>query len=597
MPRSLPHRRIGGRIFLPFAALLVSVAILFSVIGLQVFRKSAEANAANELRILSVTLSRQVARQLERIESSLTSLGSHGSLIEELKKPVPNRDLLEEFLFKRLELLPLFDDFAIFNRTGVCIASTNEHWYGISGKKQPFFTSGLKTFNFSDVFTSDEGKIQLVSSPLFDGSVVRGVIVGQVNLSSIYDLMNQKLGASENTDAFLVDSGLRFITPGKAIDDTQLESHLLATPLLKRMNREFWVDQYQNFEDVLVLGTAHKLPGRRWYVVVEREIDVILRPIRDAGAMIGVGVVSLILVLVLVTLMITHSITRPLKMVVDGVQKVADGNFSDPIKIPKGIDELRFLAHEFEKMRIKVHAYQERMEERLEISERERRDNQRLAALGSLASTLAHEIRNPLNAMSLLLSRLEGGKTPQEQRAGVLGGLRSEIGRLDRLVSDILDYARPVALNRERLNLKSVLSDICQLYYEVASAKNLQIDLKLTENPIEVFADSDKIKQCIMNLLQNAVDASPAQSVVSLKLTAVDGMAYLRVEDEGKGITSENEERLFDLFFTTKVHGTGLGLSTVKKIVDAHGGRVEIKNRDDKQGAVANVWLPLDSQI
>ncbi len=582
---------------MPFAGLLIGLSVLFGVLALQLLRRSAIENASNELRILSVTLSRQVGRQLDRIETSLTTLESHGVLVEELKKPVPARDVLEDFLSRRLELLPLFDDFAIYNRNGICIASTNEHWYGLSGKQQSFFTTGFKSFNFSDVFTSDEGKIQLVSAPIFDGSQVRGVIVGQVNLSSIYDLMDQKLGASDSTDAFLVDAGLRFITPGKASDDTQLESHLMATPILQHVNREFWVDQYQNFEGEQVLGTAHKLPGRRWYVVVEREMGVIMHPMIEARVYMAFGFLALVVVLVLLTLLLTRSITRPIRMLVDSAQKVASGNVTDPILIPQGIDELTFFAQEFDKMRIKVRAFQERMEERLAISERQRLENERLAALGSLASTLAHEIRNPLNAMSLLLSRLGGSKTTAEQREYVVSDLRSEIGRLDRLVGDILDYARPIQLNRSPLDLRHVLTQICDFYQDVFLAHRIVLELNLPESEVTISGDIDRLKQCFVNLVQNAVDVAPQGSVISIGLSVMGDGADITMADEGSGINVEVIERIFDLFFTTKEQGTGLGLSTVKKVIDAHHGRVQILNRTDRVGALVKIWLPLYSQV
>jgi len=596
----MPTRRIGWRIFLPFAVLFVALSVLFSVIGLQFAEKTIRSNAANELRILSIVLSRQVQRQLSRVEVSLDSMENHGFLVQELRAGEPNKAAIEDFLQKRLKMLPLFEDLAVFNRAGLCVGATSPTWYELSGRQQPFFINALKNgFNFSDIFTSNEGKIQLVSTPVTNGTVAKGVLVGQVNMSSIYDLMDQKLGVSESTDAFLVDSALRFITPGKTGIDRLLESHL-AAPLLKHLNnQDFWVDQYKNFSGQEVLGTVLKIPGHRWYVVVERDMAEITRPMSSAKELIVLGSLALIFVLMLVTYGMTRSITRPLLLLVEGAQRLAKGDFKSPFAIPKGLDEVAFLAGEFEKMRAQIAAAQEDMLEKLEESERRRLDNERLAAIGTLASTLAHEIRNPLNAMSLLLSRLELGKATAPSREGAIRDLRGEIARLDRLVSDILDYARPLVLNDQTIDLNELISTTLELYKGVFERKQVRYQLDLPKDALVIRGDPDRLKQCLVNLLQNAFEAVAADGHIKVSgERGPDGAVHIYIRDDGPGLPAQPEGRLFDLFFTTKETGTGLGLSTVKKIVDAHGGHISLESRSDGEdgttirGAQAHILLP-----
>ena len=595
---------------------MIGVALGFSMLGLQYAAKSIRSNAENELRLLSVVLSRQVQRHLSRVEESLTSLENHGFLVEELRKPTPDRAAVEDFLQNRLKMLPLFEDLAVFNRQGACVGATDPEWYEIQAKQQPFYLNGLRVFNFSDIFTSEDGKVQLVSTPITNGSVNKGVLVGQLNMSSLYDLLDQKLGVSLSTDAFLIDSAMRFITPGRDATERQLESHLIATPLLKHLKDEFWVDQYRNFNGKDVLGTVLKIPGRRWHVVVERDLAEVTRPINSAKVVILAATVALAIVLVLVTLLVTRSITGPLNTLVAGAQRVARGDVTTAFEIPRGLDEVSFLAQEFDRMRAKVAASQERLIERLEESERRRLESERLAAIGSLASTMAHEIRNPLNAMSLLLARMELSKghshhaaTAEERRVALVGDLRREIARLDRLVSDILDYARPLQLHLAETDLVQLAESTLHLYRGLFEGKGISWSLAAPDGPQRLMIDADRVKQCLVNLLQNAAEAVEAgRGRVDVRISRClapsgDGEAVdVQVVDNGSGLPQQPEGRLFDLFFTTKDTGTGLGLSTVKKIMDAHRGRITLTARPPGEdgsrppGTVARLAFPFDSQ-
>lgn len=580
-----PFRRIGGRIFATFTSLFVLLVTALSFLSLEFADTTITANAANELRVLSVTLSGLVQKRLNRIEESLVSMDEHPDLLEELRKRQPDRKAIEEFTIARQKMLPLFEDLAVYDRTGSCLGSTDKELCSLPGKTQPFFVNGLKGFNFSDILTKQQGKAQLVSTPIVAGAVVKGVLVGEVNLASIYDLMDQKLGVSETTDAFLLDAALRFITPGRTGTDKRVESHLVATPLIKHLRDEFWVDRYKNFGGHEVLGTVMKIPGRKWYVVVERDLKEVTRPLSDVKKVIVLTSVSLIAVLILATFLLSRSITRPLLDLVDGTQRLATGDFKSPIEIPQGVDEVHFIAEEIEKMRAKIAAFQERMIVRLEESERRRIENERLAAIGTLASTLAHEIRNPLNGMSLLLSRLELSKSGTSPE-GVIRDLRGEIGRLDRLVSDILDYARPVSLAVQEVDVRLILESTLDIYRGPLEEKRLSCSPKMPLTPLKLRADPDKLKQCFVNIVQNAIEACRPGGVIEIEAHGNEAGVDVVVRDDGIGLPPGSESRLFDLFYTTKETGTGLGLTTVKKIIDAHGGNIAIARRggSDRDG-------------
>jgi two-component system sensor histidine kinase HydH len=169
--------------------------------------------------------------------------------------------------------------------------------------------------------------------------------------------------------------------------------------------------------------------------------------------------------------------------------------------------------------------------------------------------------------------------------------MRNEIGRLDRLVSDILDYARPVQLQREKFDINDFLKKLAEFYKGIFDEKKVTVKMDLPGGKILVDGDKDKLRQAFVNLIQNAIEAMPTGGSLSLKVEKQQAMIFCQVRDTGIGISESALRRLFDLFFTTKERGTGLGLSNVRKIIDAHGGRIEIDSYPQK-GTKVNLWLP-----
>lgn len=583
---------IGWRIFFSFSTLLIGLTLVFSFVALKFVQKTSVDNAANELRVLSVTLSEQLRRYTRRVETGAKSLSAGGGVIDlELKKEKLNTRRLTSFLQTKLLQLPVFDSLSVFNTTGLCIASTDPDWRGLPGQREAFFINGLRHFSFAEIFQNlDQERILLVSTPINEGSDPHGVLVGVVKLSFIYDLMGQQLGL-KGTEAFLLDSRLRFITPGKSGPDELLESHLASTPLVQHLQDEFWVGQYSNYRGIQVLGTVTRPADGRWYLVIERDFSEVEAQVSQVKEALFGSTLGLLFVLIIVTIILTTSITRPLQKLMEGARRIASGDLSLPILIPQTNDEISFLAAEFDRMRARVAASQGRLIEQLEESEQRRLESQRLAAIGTLASSLAHEIRNPLNAISLLLAQMERSRGSDEARAKMFDEMKSELGRLDRLVSDILDYARPVSLQKEAINLQVFLQSLTDFYKAILDERKIHLVLALPKGEIQIEGDRDKLRQAFVNLIKNAIEAMPNGGQIEITLEVLDRGVRCILKDNGVGIDPKTKTRLYDLFFTTKEQGTGLGLSTVKKIIDAHGGKIDI-NSAPGRGTSIVIILP-----
>ncbi|HVY44349.1 MAG TPA: ATP-binding protein, partial [Minicystis sp.] len=222
------------------------------------------------------------------------------------------------------------------------------------------------------------------------------------------------------------------------------------------------------------------------------------------------------------------------------------------------------------------------------------RQNEKLAAIGTLAAGLAHEIRNPLNGAQLHVTFLERGL----KRAGVVDGetidavhvVSDEIRRLGRLVDEFLDFARPRPLDKRAVSLKAICARAVQLVARV-DAPGVEVSLDLPSTDVEIEVDAQKTEQVLLNLLQNAVEAAAqAGGHVTLRARRQPRAVVVEVEDDGPGLPSPDSP-IFDAFFTTKAKGTGLGLAIAHRIVSDHAGSIDVKSVPGK--TVFRVTLPL----
>ncbi len=221
------------------------------------------------------------------------------------------------------------------------------------------------------------------------------------------------------------------------------------------------------------------------------------------------------------------------------------------------------------------------------------RQQERLASIGQMAASIAHELRNPLAAISGSVELLGRQQTHSAERAQLEAIVLREIARLNRLVTDLLFYARPRPPEYTRVDLVGLVRDVCQALSRDASCDGLRFELSGATR-LEIAVDAGQIRQMMWNLLRNAADASPAGGVVEVEVTVPgqdDGWAAIVVRDHGLGLPAVVRERLFEPFVTTKSTGTGLGLAVVQRIVEAHQGQVALRDAEGG-GTAARVWLP-----
>lgn len=240
----------------------------------------------------------------------------------------------------------------------------------------------------------------------------------------------------------------------------------------------------------------------------------------------------------------------------------------------------------------------EQTRQKLEDVYRELSDNvermkqaERLSATGRLAASLAHEIRNPLASISGAAGILRRGAAPQEYIEDSLDIIQKESQRLNKLLTGFLNFAKPRSPRLQHMEPDAMLVSVASLASHAAQERSIAIRHEPLAHCPEIHCDPEQLRQVLLNLVLNAIEASPVQSSILLRTVVEDRRICMEVEDCGTGIPAEMAERIFDPFFTTKPKGTGLGLAISSSIISQHGGALTF-HKNPRGGTTFRIELP-----
>ena len=284
--------------------------------------------------------------------------------------------------------------------------------------------------------------------------------------------------------------------------------------------------------------------------------------------------------------LLVHLSLRPIERLTRGAQRIAEGRYGERVEVGTG-DEIGKLADEFNRMAAA-------------LAQREKRlvQMERLATIGRMSAQVAHEIRNPLNALGLNAELLgdELSALPEEPRqeaAEVLARLQAEIDRLAQVTETYLSLARMPSPERVAGDLPDLVRRVVDFLSDELAQAHIALELEVAADLPAVPMDEGQVRQALLNLLRNAVEAQPDGGEIHIAVAPLDGGVELVIADRGPGIEPSQREAIFDPFVSTKELGTGLGLAITRQIVEAHGGTIHC-TAVDEGGAALRIRLPLD---
>jgi len=340
------------------------------------------------------------------------------------------------------------------------------------------------------------------------------------------------------------------------------------------------------------------------------DLDVRAARLRVAGG----AVVAVLVMGLLIFLLVRRFVGRPVSALIDATRSVGQMRPVQPIPIASR-DEIGDLARSFNAMMERLRDAQEEVDRfthtleqevqartaRLQVTEQRLIRSDRLASIGQLAASVAHEINNPLSGVlnfAKLMQRLVTDQgIPPERVADFrryLEHVANETAHCGRIVSDLLAFSRRSSPQREGRDLNELIRKTVSLLGHKLKLEDTTVELALASDLPPVPCDGSQVQQIVLNLLVNAAEAMPKGGVITVRTCQAPGVAVIEVVDRGVGIPESVQGRIFDPFFTTKEEGkgTGLGLAVVFGIVEAHGGTIDLESRVG-EGTTFRVTLPL----
>ncbi|MBI5478566.1 MAG: HAMP domain-containing protein [Deltaproteobacteria bacterium] len=296
---------------------------------------------------------------------------------------------------------------------------------------------------------------------------------------------------------------------------------------------------------------------------------------------------ALVLLVLGSALVISVLVVRPVSRLAQAVRRTADGDLDTRVPVERD-DELGRLAQDFnlmaERLRVARREIERSHQESMERAER-------MASLGELAASLAHEVRNPLSGLSGAVQVLGEHFAGDLKRREVVEEMGSQIQRLGKAVDDLLSFARPARPSLKLVDLNVCMGDVISLMREHAARCKVAVDFKPTEADAQVHADVEQVRQVWVNLMLNAFQAMPAGGTLEVRVEAAATAVEVAFVDSGTGIPEEIRDRIFRPFFTTKHTGTGLGLAICDRIIRDHGGAIDVVSAPG-EGSCFTVTLP-----
>ena len=293
---------------------------------------------------------------------------------------------------------------------------------------------------------------------------------------------------------------------------------------------------------------------------------------------------------IILSVFLSWMYTKPIHNVVNAARSVAAGDLTPELTTDRK-DEIGELTKTFNYMVQKLRE-ERALEEKL-------REAEHLSGIAQLGKSIAHEIRNPLNFISLSIDHLKTKYIPdqgenKEKFESLITSIKHEIQRLNKLVGDFLDYGKSLQVTLQDVDIEGLINEVISLVSAKAEKDGIKISFQNGGLP-KLSADPELIRTCIFNIIINAFQAMPDNGTLTVTTKVSNGKAYIIIEDTGIGVSKENLPKLFDPFFSTKSTGLGLGLAMTKRFIEEHGGTADFQSTEGK-GSTMTISLPLKNE-
>ena len=444
----------------------------------------------------------------------------------------------------------------------------------------------------------------------------RGVVCATVSTASILQrVLYVSLG--KTGECYLVDKTGTFLAhqdPWRILKDNIAESGSF-TNIFRDKSQPDRRPLYTDYRGIVVLGASRAIPDTDWYVVVEQDRDEAFAPSHQLRRYIGVVAILTVLGVVGLSLSLAYHVSRPIRILSEASHALARGDFDYPPvhMVTMRRDEIGMLSTAFENMGHQLRERHQTLETRVGQTEAELQQTdarlqdairmaaraEHLAALGRLASGVAHEIRTPLASLKLYLQSVQEDITISPELAEDFDIATRQVNRMEATINHFLNYARPQEPVLASVDFSRLIGEALLVVQPRAIHQEVEVETYIATGLAEVKGDVRQLGETVVNLMANALDEMPCGGRLTICVSpdAADhdgkpgSWARIDVTDTGSGIQEADIDRLFEPFFTTKASGSGLGLSIVRSTVQKHGGVVRVRTAPGA-GTTFSILLP-----
>jgi len=478
---------------------------------------------------------------------------------------------------------------------GNVIVDTSNKMIGDQLADRIWFKEALEGHEFlSDVYKTKaySEPVIALSAPVHDvtGKMI-GVVSPAFRLEGLWEMMEKK--ANEISDKYPVNffminqEGIMISKkdPHGVFKDSALEEMGLTKEKLMEASISDELYSAENGEKIYSIQPVHTIAQteNKWFVVVGADKKQVFQPLNDLLTRY-LTIYSIVFVsIILAVYLLTRTLVRPVQDLVEATEDFIEGK--------------EFVVSDkssFEEME-KLHLAFLRMMETIEDREKEIVRTEKLKYVGQLAAGVAHEIRNPLTTIKgffQLLKSHDHDKTLIEKYSDVM---LHEVDRVNVFVTQLLDLAKPHQLEWEKLDLKDFIDEIIDTYTSPIPSSHVKLINGLTQS-VFVYSDKNRLRQVLLNVLNNSYEAIDGKGQIELRMTAVSQYVNVMIRDDGKGISSENLKNIGMPFYTTKPDGNGLGVATCIQIMEELKGKFQIESTYS-EGTKVTLVIPTTNRL
>lgn len=511
-------------------------------------------------------------------------------------------DLAKKILIMTRAKSPSYKSMNIFSTSGEILASTDPHSDEILNfDHQALFDAALKTGEpvLGPAHQhSDQMWYMSLAAPIKtqEGEIIAYALAVLDASATLDPNMKDRFGLGKTGEAYVVSRNRQIITESRFLSRSETVDRVFSTEGIDMaIAGKRGTGIYTNYMGRKVIGSYTWLPQYNWAILVEMGEDEILSPMKTIRTALilttaAVGVLSLLL-----ALFMSRRVSLPIIRVAEASHEISEGHFEQRIPY-SGTDEIAVLSRNFNSMaeklanmitslRHKEASLQKAYEELLEIQQ-QLIQSEKMAAVGELVTSVVHEMRNPLSSVKLNLQIIGRTLEKKDLLAEHYQIAIDQVSQLEKMFTDLLNYSKPFNLQKGLVSIDRLVDESLLQLQSLISCRATTISRKLGDNLPPLWADADKMRQVLVNVVKNAIEATGQEGSIEItghvKNHNGKNLITIAVTDNGTGISSQDLKRIFQPFFTTKKKGTGLGLPIVKKIMEAHGYKISVSSEEAK---------------